>query len=153
MTIINSKGCGRKQLQPISRYIVLLIWWRPWEKKKNLKGLCSVRDSNRIPPDHMVRRVAPSCSVHSLSLDTKQRECINKAYYEYEICTRITLALFDFPPNTRLHPTPQNLVLVIWGEVLHPIMVFGTCTANSHESQASDQKALGPSRATKEAVR
>jgi hypothetical protein len=32
-------------------------------------------------------------------------------------------------------------------------MVFGTCVANSHESQTSDQKALGPSRATKEAVR
>jgi hypothetical protein len=32
-------------------------------------------------------------------------------------------------------------------------MVFGTCAASSHESQTSDQKALGPSRATKEAVR
>jgi hypothetical protein len=54
-------------------------------KKKNLKGSCSVRDSNRIPPDHKVRRVAPSCSVHSLSVDTKQRERINKADYEYDI--------------------------------------------------------------------
>lgn len=48
------------------------------ERNKRFKVLCSVRDSNRIPPDHKVRRLVSYRTVHSLSLDTKQTERINR---------------------------------------------------------------------------